>query len=84
MTGFEAVGVLGKASYPPSEKSAARATIPVQTWFCEAQKCSAARDREELLSVSMTVATAEETETAEKLAIRMGCCYLFSVICVGF
>src|SRR2546426_7926393 len=31
MTEFEAVGVLEKASHPPSEKSAARATIPAQT-----------------------------------------------------
>src|SRR5712691_1169827 len=31
MTGFEAVGVLEKASHPPSEKSAARGTIPAQT-----------------------------------------------------
>jgi hypothetical protein len=36
MTEFEAVGVLEKASHPPSEKSAARATIPAQTGFWEA------------------------------------------------
>jgi hypothetical protein len=31
MTEFEAVGVLEKASHPPSEKSPARGTIPAQT-----------------------------------------------------
>jgi hypothetical protein len=31
-----AFGVLEKASHPPSEKSAARATIPAQTEFWEA------------------------------------------------
>src|SRR6266567_9228904 len=36
MTGCEAVGVLGKAFHPPPEKSAGRATIPVQMGFWEA------------------------------------------------
>src|SRR6266850_909043 len=36
MTEFEAIGVLQKASHPPSEKSAIRSTIPAQTEFWEA------------------------------------------------
>src|SRR6266481_3716259 len=35
MTGFEAIGVLKKASHPPSEKSANRSTIPAQTGLWE-------------------------------------------------
>src|SRR5271155_103991 len=38
MTGFAAVGVLEKASHPPSENGANRPTIPAQTGFWEAQR----------------------------------------------